>query len=90
MTTEPAAAGPPVQRLKFLMRSGNAFMVDGVTVFEMRVNGLGMITQVRLEQLDDPQYAHVYIRSVDLEQIEAIVRLPAATPGRRTKEEAGN
>lgn len=71
---EPTAPEP--QRLKFLMRSGNFFTVDGVTGFDIWTNALGRITQMKLEQVDDPRIARVYVASVALDQIEAVVRLP--------------
>lgn len=69
-------AAPELQRLKFLMRSGNAFMVDGVTGFDVWTDALGRITRMKLQQVDDPKFARVFTATVDLAQIEAVVRLP--------------
>lgn len=69
-------AAPELQRLKFLMRSGNSFMVDGVTGFDVWTDALGRIIQMKLQQVDDPKFARVFTATVDLAQIEAVVRLP--------------
>ncbi len=74
--TNEAPAAVEVFRLKFLMRSGNFFTVDGVTDFEMKKNGLGQFTSLTLKQADDPSRAYVFVPSIDLAQIEAIIRLP--------------
>jgi hypothetical protein len=84
-----AYPGAPIERLKFLMRSGNAFMVDGVTHWDMKhLNG--RCIELTLEQLSDSKYARVLVESIDLGQIEAVVLLPVSEPGRRGKEESGN
>lgn len=80
--------GEEIQRLKFLMRSGNAFMVDGVTHWDLK-HLRGRCVELRLEQLTDPKYARVLVESIDLSQIEAVVILPASGPGRRANEKEG-
>lgn len=85
----PAAPAPEVMRLKFLMRSGNAFMVDGVIESDGKWEN-GRCKELRLKQSTDPKYASVLVQSIDLSQIEAVVILPASGPGRRANEkEAG-
>ncbi|MBN6819566.1 hypothetical protein JRF84_08180 [Methylobacterium organophilum] len=74
--TNETPAATEVFRLKFLMRSGNFFTVDGVTGFEMKKNGLGQFTSLTLKQADDPRHTYVFVPSIDLAQIEAIIRLP--------------
>ncbi len=76
--------GEPVQRLKFLMRSGNFFMIDGVTNWSMKhLNGRTI--SLTLTQMMDSKYARVVVDSIDLSQIEAVVLLPA-DPGRQLVE----
>lgn len=74
--TNDTPTAPETCRLKFLMRSGNFFTVDGVTDFEMKKNGLGQWAHLTLKQDPNPKYAHVFVPSIDLAQIEAIIRLP--------------
>jgi hypothetical protein len=81
-------ASPDVMRLKFLMRSGNAFMVDGVIESEGKWEN-GRCKELRLKQSTDPKYASVLVPSIDLSQIEAVVILPASGPGRRANEKEG-
>ncbi len=74
--TPEAPAAPALQRLKFLMRSGNAFMVDGVVDWDIEGDRAGRITSLQLEQSKDPRYARVVVETIDLAQIEAVVLLP--------------
>jgi hypothetical protein len=80
--------GEEIQRLKFLMRSGNFFMVDGVHSWSMRHQG-NRVVGLTLKQSLEAQYARVIVESIDLDQIEAVVILPASGPGRRANEKEG-
>lgn len=65
----------PIQRLQFLMKSGNSFTIDGVEDWGMRHEG-NRIVSLRLKQSLAAEYARVIVESIDLTQIEAIVVLP--------------
>lgn len=73
--TNETPAAPEVFRLKFLMRSGNFFMIDGVLDWSMR-HLEGRTIGLTLKQSTDPRYARVVVDSIDLSQIEAVVLLP--------------
>lgn len=77
--------GEETQRLKFLMRSGNFFMVDGVLDWRMS-HIANRVASLTLRQSLDPKYARVIVDSIDISQIEAVVILPATGPGRRANE----
>ncbi|SFJ68839.1 hypothetical protein [Methylobacterium brachiatum] len=84
-STPAATPAADVQRLKFLLRSGNAFMVDGVLDWGMK-HLRGRVIGLMLKQATDAKYARVVVDSIDLSQIEAVVLLPAAGPGKRANE----
>lgn len=79
-------------RMKFLLRSGNAFMVDGVVDWTIkRAPVTGRIVEVELHQLEDPRFARVIMETLDIAQIEGVLILPPNGPGRRANEkERGN
>lgn len=90
MSTETAAdSAPPAdpQRLKFLMRSGNDFMIDGVLEFELERSPVtDRVVRVKMVQLTNPKYARLMVETLDIAQIEAVLILPPNGPGRRANE----
>lgn len=64
-----------VDTLKICMRSGNSFTIDGVVEFEVTGYTSGTISNLRLVQSDNPKYSKVLMPSLDLSQVEAIVRV---------------
>lgn len=67
-----------IQRLQFLMRSGNSFIVDGVTNWSMK-HREGRVVSLTLRQFMEERYARLIVDSIDLAQIEAVVILPPAS-----------
>jgi hypothetical protein len=87
-----AAAEPEHTRLKFLLRSGNSIMVDGVLGWEMK-HLEGRVISLTLKQSLDPRFARVIVDSIDLAQIEAVVILPAdgaRRAARQSEKEGGD
>ena len=57
--------------LRFYLKSGNSFVIDGVTHWSIENVG-DAITAVRIAQAKDAK-AKLLVRSIDLSQIEAVV-----------------
>lgn len=72
--------GEEIQRLQFFLRSGNSFVVDGVEDWGMKCRG-GRVESLRLTQKTASSYSRLLLDTIDLDQIEAVVILPAIGPG---------
>ena len=60
-------------RLTIYMKSGNSIVIDGVTKYEFKKEGNGG-SSLYLEQWDCAPFKFLIMPSLDLSQIEAIVR----------------
>jgi hypothetical protein len=66
---------PDISRLRFLMKSGNSFELDGVINWEFQSDAKG--TQgLKLEQLKDGTRTTLIVKTLVLSQVEAILDLP--------------
>lgn len=62
-------------RLQFYMKSGNNFIVNGVTEY-CSASRNGSIVRISLKQKNDPRFSRLDIESLDLRAVEAVVILP--------------
>lgn len=65
----------PVYRLQIFLRSGNSIVLDGVTGYTFDTTG-NTIARFSLVQKTSQRNSYLLISTLDLSQIEAVVRLP--------------
>jgi hypothetical protein len=62
-------------RLQIFMRSGNSFVLDGVTDWKLTTRG-DRVVGIHLVQKAGSEFTRLIVNSIDLAQIEAILDLP--------------
>lgn len=70
-----------ISRLRFLMKSGNSFELDGVIDWAFAADAKG-VESVKLEQLKDGTRTTLIVKTLVLSQVEAIIELPTALESR--------
>jgi hypothetical protein len=76
-TSETENHDQPVVRLQFLLKSGNSFVIDGVTDWEMDLSE-NKLARIRLVQRADAQFTRLVVESLVLNQVEAVLTLPSS------------
>lgn len=70
-------AEPDISRLRFLMKSGNSFELDGVIEWELQANADG-VKSLKLMQEKNGKHTTLIVNTLVLSQVEAILETPTA------------